>query len=217
MAGTSRIKKGALVIVYRPIDALVPYARNSREHSDEQVQQIVRSIQEFGFTNPVLIDEAGSIIAGHGRVMAARHVGLTEVPTITLAGLTDDQRRAYVIADNKLALNAGWDMSMLRDELLDLQDGGFAVELLGFTPTEIEVITKQVEPGEFPALKSGEGEPYQQMAFTLHDEQAETVKRALEIAKNMGEFDEDVNKNPNGNAIARVCEIFITLHGSAEP
>jgi ParB-like chromosome segregation protein Spo0J len=95
------------------IDVLIPFAKNSRTHDDAQVAQIAASIREFGFTNPVLIDEANGIIAGHGRVMAARKLKLAEVPCIRLAHLTDAQKRAYVIADNKLALNAGWDEAML--------------------------------------------------------------------------------------------------------
>jgi ParB-like chromosome segregation protein Spo0J len=99
------------------LDALVPYARNSRTHSPEQVAQIAASIREFGFTNPVLIDDAGGIIAGHGRVLGARAVGLLAVPCLRLAGLSEAQKRAYVIADNKLALNAGWDEDLLREEM----------------------------------------------------------------------------------------------------
>ena len=96
-----------LKIEYKKIDSLIPYARNSRTHSNEQISQIASSIKEFGWTNPILIDETGSIIAGHGRVLAASKLNFTEAPTITLAGLTEAQKRAYVIADNSLALNAG--------------------------------------------------------------------------------------------------------------
>lgn len=106
-----------LQIIYRKTDELIPYARNSRTHSPEQVQQIAASIREFGFTNPVLVDENGGIIAGHGRVLAAQLLDMEEVPTITLAGLTEAQKKAYVIADNKLALNAGWDFDMLKIEI----------------------------------------------------------------------------------------------------
>ncbi len=97
------------------IENLIPYARNSRTHSDEQVAQIAASIKEFGFNNPVLIDESGSIIAGHGRILAARKLGLSEAPCIRLSHLSETQRRAYVIADNKLAMNSRWDEDLLRD------------------------------------------------------------------------------------------------------
>lgn len=122
------------------VDALVPYARNSRTHSEEQVAQLAASISEFGFTNPVLIDEAGQIVAGHGRVMAARRLGLREVPCLRLRGLTDAQKRAYVIADNKLALNAGWDEETLQSELRRLQSESFDLELLGFSEAELDSI-----------------------------------------------------------------------------
>jgi DNA modification methylase len=120
------------------LEALIPYARNSRTHSDGQVAQIAASIKEFGFTNPVLIDETGSIIAGHGRVMAARKLGLADVPSIRLTHLTEAQKRAYIIADNKLALNAGWDDEMLAVELTDLKDMGFDLDLTGFSAEEID-------------------------------------------------------------------------------
>jgi DNA modification methylase len=126
-----------LRIEYRETEGLIPYARNSRTHSDEQVIQIAASIREFGWTNPILIDEAGGIIAGHGRVLAARKLKIDTVPCITLAGLTEAQRRAYVIADNKLALNAGWDVDMLKVELGDLQALDFNLALTGFSLDEI--------------------------------------------------------------------------------
>lgn len=122
------------------IATLIPFAKNSRTHSDAQVAQIAASIREFGFTNPVLIDEANGIIAGHGRVMAARKLKLTEVPCIRLAHLSDAQKRAYVIADNKLALNAGWDEAMLKLELADLKALDFDLDLTGFNTDEIDAL-----------------------------------------------------------------------------
>jgi DNA modification methylase len=121
-----------------PIDRLVPYAKNSRTHSDAQVAQIAASIKEWGFTTAVLVDEDGGIIAGHGRLMAARKLGMTEVPVMVAAGWSDAQKRAYVIADNKLALNAGWDNELLALELADIQGLGFDVELTGFSDEEIK-------------------------------------------------------------------------------
>lgn len=135
-----------LEITYLPLDGLIPYANNSRTHSEAQVAQIAASIREFGFTNPVLIDEDGGIIAGHGRVMAARKLALDLVPTIMLAGLTETQRKAYVIADNKLALNAGWDDELLALELQELGEIGFDLELTGFTQEEIDALTPEQIP-----------------------------------------------------------------------
>lgn len=119
---------------------LVPYATNSRTHSDEQVSQIAGSISEFGFTNPILIDLEGGIIAGHGRILAAVKLGVDQVPCIELGHLTESQRRAYVIADNKLALNAGWDDELLKVEIEGLDEEGFDLSILGFDDSELESI-----------------------------------------------------------------------------
>ena len=129
------------------LDSLIPYARNSRTHSDAQVAQIAASIKEFGFTNPVLIDETGSIIAGHGRVLASRKLLFNEIPCIRLSHLTAAQKRAYVIADNKLALNASWDDELLRLELTDLKELNFDLDLTGFSAEEIDQLLtpEQVE------------------------------------------------------------------------
>src|SRR6202140_2968778 len=113
------------------IDKLIPFARNPRTHSDAQIAQIAASIAEFGFNNPILVDTNAGIIAGHGRLLAARKLGLKEVPVIVLDHLTEGQKRAYVIADNQLALNAGWDDELLRAELSALQHGDFNIKLIG--------------------------------------------------------------------------------------
>lgn len=135
-------------ITNRPIDVLIPYARNSRTHSDAQVAQIAASIREFGWTNPVLIDGENGIIAGHGRVLAARKLGMDTVPCIELAGMSEAQRRAYIIADNKLALNAGWDDAVLAVELQELGELGFDLDLTGFSADEIEALMpEEVAPG----------------------------------------------------------------------
>lgn len=124
-------------IEHLPIDALVPYARNSRTHSPEQIRQICDSIQRFGFYNPIHIDQSGGLIAGHGRVMAARELGMHRVPCIRHTHLSDDEKRALVIADNKLALNAGWDDAILAAELRDLAAHNFDLDLIGFSDDEL--------------------------------------------------------------------------------
>jgi DNA modification methylase len=131
-----------------PTADLIPYARNTRTHSPEQVAQIAGSIREFGFTNPILIDADNGIIAGHGRVMAASKLGLAKVPCIRLEHLTDTQKRAYIIADNKLALNAGWDEEMLALELGDLRDEDFDLSLIGFDGDELADIMAETTEGE---------------------------------------------------------------------
>ena len=127
------------------VDKLIPYANNARTHSDAQVAQIAASIKEFGFNNPVLISEDGTIIAGHGRLMAARKLGLTDVPCIKLSHLTPTQRKAYVIADNQLALNAGWNEELLTIELDELLADNFALEVLGFDPDELKRLMSENE------------------------------------------------------------------------
>lgn len=144
-----------LEVAWRPVAELVPYARNARTHSESQVAQLAASIEQFGWTNPVLIAEDGGIIAGHGRVMAAKLLGLASVPTIVLAHLTPEQRRAYVLADNQLALRAGWDEAMLAQELLELQDAGFELDVIGFTEDEL---AKLLAPPDLEELGGGEGE-----------------------------------------------------------
>ena len=134
----------------RPVAALVPYARNARTHSDEQVAQIAASIREWGWTMPVLVDEAGTIIAGHGRVLAAQRLGIAEVPVMVAAGWSDAKRRAYVIADNKLALNAGWDEELLRLELGELKGLGVDLGLTGFGELELEKLLLGTDGGGDP-------------------------------------------------------------------
>ena len=124
-------------IVHKPISDLIPYANNARTHSDEQVAQIAASIKEFGFTNPILLDGTNGIIAGHGRLMAARKLGMDTVPCIQLSHLSDKQRKAYILADNRLAMNSGWDTQLLTLELKSLDDEGFDLEMLGFDAKEL--------------------------------------------------------------------------------
>ena len=200
-------------IQQRKISELIPYINNSRTHSDAQVSQIAASIKEFGFTNPILVDGDNGIIAGHGRLMAARKLGMDEVPVIELAHMTPAQKRAYIIADNKLALNSGWDDDLLLVELGELGDMGFDIELTGFSLDEIESLGSDDDAlDEMPGLPEGDREPFQQITFTLHDEQVEQVKAAMAAAKALGPFDSP-NENSNGNAIARICEAFLTDHG----
>nr|DAQ54378.1 MAG TPA: adenine specific DNA methyltransferase [Caudoviricetes sp.] len=145
-----------LAVEYRKPDDLKPYDRNSRTHSKAQVETLARSIREYGFTNPILLDEDGVIIAGHGRLQAAREVGLEQVPTITLRGLSEAQRRALVLADNRIALDAGWDIDLLKLELADLRDEGFDLSLTGFSLEEIDTLldpaADEKDPDDAPAL-----------------------------------------------------------------
>jgi len=135
-----------LQVVTWPVEKLIPYARNARTHTDDQVAQIAASIAEFGWTNPILAGADGIVIAGHARLLAARKLGMTEVPVIVLDHLNEAQRRALVLADNRLALNAGWDEEMLRVELEALQEDGFDIDIVGFSDEEIEELLREPEP-----------------------------------------------------------------------
>ncbi|HHK3678331.1 TPA: ParB/Srx family N-terminal domain-containing protein [Escherichia coli] len=138
----------ALKIEYLPVGKLLRYAKNSRTHSDEQVEQLVNSIREFGFTNPVLIDEKNELIAGHGRLAAAEILEMDKVPAIRLSNLSEKQKKAYRIADNKLALNAGWDMQLLAEEVKALMDDDFDIDLLGFNDAELDEMLSDEQPQE---------------------------------------------------------------------
>jgi DNA modification methylase len=138
---------GATKIEWQSVETLIPYAKNARTHSDEQVAQIAGSIKEFGFNNPVLVDKDNSVIAGHGRLMAARKLGMDKVPVVQLGHMTEAQRKAYVLADNRIALNSGWDTSMLSLELQDLKDD-IDLSLLGFDPDELNALLNPIEETE---------------------------------------------------------------------
>ena len=188
------------------VSSLIPYARNSRTHSDAQVGQIAASIKEFGFLNPIIVDGDSGIIAGHGRVLAAQKLGLADLPVIEAGHLSDTQRRAYIIADNKLAMNADWDSEMLRVELDALGEDGFDLELTGFSLDEVQALSFDDEAEtEMPELADGDKEPYQQKTFTLHDEQAAIVDDAITMARANPLSDTGVNENSNGNALALIC------------
>jgi ParB-like chromosome segregation protein Spo0J len=139
------------------VDRLVPYDRNARTHSEEQIQQIAASIQEFGFTNPILVDGKDGVIAGHGRLEAARNLGLSEVPVVVLDHLSPAQKRAYVLADNQLTLNGGWDTSVLQEELAALSLADFDLSLIGFNEKELASLMDPEHIDE-PTAGSGGGE-----------------------------------------------------------
>ncbi len=168
-------------IVMHKVEALREYEKNPRTHSQEQVAQLAAAICEFGFTNPVLIDDGKRIIAGHGRVMAARALKMAEVPCISLGYLTPQQARLYVIADNKIALNAGWDFGKLNAELEELSADGLDVELSGFTLEEIESLPESNEPG------GGEEHPvnagFVALNFTVPTEARRKILKMLDAIK----------------------------------
>lgn len=162
--GMSMAKDSGLAMAKRielwPVERLVPYERNARTHSTEQVAQLRASIAEFGFTNPILVDGKDGVIAGHGRLEAARELGLAEVPVVVLDHLTPAQRRAYIIADNKLALNASWDMNLLQQEVAGLQLQDFDLDLLGFDKQELADLMTLDELEQDATQSPAEPEPH---------------------------------------------------------
>ena len=163
---------GALAVQYRSINALIPYVNNARTHSDEQVAQIAASITEFGWTNPVLVDGDNGIIAGHGRVQAARKLGLTQIPVIELEGLSETQKKAYVLADNRIASNAGWNAELLENELSVLAVDDFDMSKLGFDSWDLD--ESLFEPDETPEGQ-GLGIPIIHYDIVFDDEQQQAT------------------------------------------
>lgn len=157
------MKESELKILYRPVNDLIPYANNARTHSEEQVNQIASSIKEFGFNNPVLIDEKSGVIAGHGRLKAAKKLGLKVIPTIELTGLSESQKKAFILADNRIALNSGWDIDLLRIELQELQDTDLA-PVTGFSDEELNALlcetAKPAEEEEKPEKEEPEADSF---------------------------------------------------------
>ncbi len=176
----------ALTVETRKVEALIPYARNPRTHSDAQIAQLAASIVEFGWTNPILVDGDNGVIAGHGRLLAARKLGMTEVPVIELAHLSSAQKRALVIADNRLALDAGWDEAMLVLELAELADIGFELDLTGFSANEIERLLDAVE--------------------TTASASASDTDESEDDAENS---DEDNNSKPRADPVSRVGDVWM--------
>lgn len=187
-----------------PINMLVGYARNARTHSPEQIAQLRASLREFGFVNPVLCDKDHTIIAGHGRVEAARAEGVEMVPCVFVEHLTEAQRRAYIIADNRLAENAGWDADMLGIEISDLASESFDLSLLGFDAEELERYTADVENFDTDfQLPSEEKNPFCVMSFSLHEKQAELIRAAIAVVKDSC-VETFGNGNGNGNSLYEV-------------
>lgn len=195
-----------------PVDRLLPYARNARTHSAEQIEKIAASILEFGFNNPILVDAQRGIVAGHGRLEAAKSLGMGQVPVIELTHLTEEQKRAYVIADNRLAEDAGWDADLLKAELTELEALDFDLALTGFTDVEIERILAGVEDGEAQDL-SVKIDPRQRLSLKVTDEQHEQILAAMYRIRKLDPSANPDNDDDNANALARICEVFLTQNG----
>lgn len=172
-------KNQNMQIVYKSIDDLIPYARNSRQHSDLQIAQLAGMIKEFGFKQPILVDGDNGIIAGHGRVLAARKLGMTDIPTIEVSDLSETQKKAFIIADNKIALNSTWDQDLLKLEIEELQGAGFDLDILAFDPSEIQFNTIDY------SVLDGEDDINEQL-----DDMAQGVRKAIQIEFEPQDYEE---------------------------
>jgi len=210
MAKKDLSKKNDPQIELLETSLLIPYVRNSRLHSEKQIDQIAASIREFGFINPIIIDSENGLIAGHGRVSAAKKLGLGKVPCIRADHLTEAQKRAYVIADNRLAELASWDNEMLKIELNDLLAQNYKLDILGMDEDYLKNIdinlvgVTEVAPPNILDIESPE---FAQMTFTIRRDQKETVEAAVKMA--LQKIDVPNGENRNGVALIEICEVFI--------
>jgi ParB-like chromosome segregation protein Spo0J len=193
------------------ISSVIPYARNPRRN-EAAIAKVAASLQEFGWRQPIVVDEDMVVVAGHTRLEAARTLNMEQVPVHIARGLTPEQIKAYRIADNRVGQEAEWDEELLRLELGELEGMDFNMESTGFNAGElrdigglgIEILD------EFPDLPDGEKTPYQQKTFTFHDEQAAIVDNAIMLARKNPLSDSDLNENANANAVAFICGQWLT-------
>jgi ParB family transcriptional regulator, chromosome partitioning protein len=191
------------------MDRLRPAARNARRHDESQIQRIAESMRHYGWTAPLLIDPTGEIIAGEARWKAGQLLGQAEAPVIVIDGLTEAQREAYRVADNRLAEYATWDEDMLAEILAELQTLEFDLGDTGLSEEDLQRILAQAPEVTFPELRSGDRDPFQKMTFTLHDEQVEIVKSAMDAIADRQDLASRLNANKNGNAIAAICQAYL--------
>jgi hypothetical protein len=192
-----------------PVDRLRPYERNSRRHSPEQIEQIAASIRQWGWTIPTLAADDGMVLAGHGRLAAGKLLGMTDVPVIVARGWTEQQKRAYVIADNRLTDASDWDDEMLRLELSDLVEGGFDIALTGISEDELSKLSVGVDELEqMPQLPDGDRSPFRDMTFILYGPQFAVVEQAVARATKPRDPD-NPNRSPQGNALAAICAEYL--------
>jgi ParB-like chromosome segregation protein Spo0J len=196
-------------------DELIPYSNNPKEHPDEQVKKIASSIKNYGWDQPIVVDDTGEIIKGHGRYQAAQRLNLDTVPVIRAGDLSEAQVRAARIADNRVS-ESDWDNQMLSAEFDLLREANLSLEATGFDEDGINDVEQGLEPDEesieeaFGELPDGERDPIRQRTFTLAEEQLETVEAAIERAKKSEDPSHPINSNDNGNALAVVCQSYLS-------
>ena len=192
----------------KSVEDLIPYDRNPKIHTDAQVERLASSIKQWGWTIPILVDEKDMVIAGHGRLFAAKLLKLDTVPTMTATGWSEEQKKAYVIADNRLSV-ADWDDELLRIEIENLKDMNFNLDFLGFGEELDTILFDNDSEIEMPDLADGDGSPFQQKTFTFHNEQVDIVDEAIRKAKKNPLVNTGLNENSNGNALTLICEDWL--------
>jgi len=201
-----------------PVDDLIPYIRNPRQHSQEQINQLAASLKEFGWTMPVLRDETSMILAGHGRILAARKLGITHVPVVTATGWPMSRKRAYVIADNKLPLNASWDVEMLSAEIEALNEDDYPLDLLGFSEEDMSRMADDLMRNDFEEAHSEEkpaesAEPAQQRASSQPEMVALTIP--MSVAQREGIFEaiqkakREYTLDQSAEALWQICRNYL--------
>lgn len=197
-----------------PIEKFIDYARNPRKN-DHAVDEVAAAIREFGFRVPIVAKSDGTVVDGHLRLKAAKKLGMEALPVLLADDMTEAQIKAFRISVNRMAEKAEWDFELLRLEVMELQEQGFDLDLTGFDEEALNAFLFDDDAeGELPDLKDGDRDPIQQMTFTLHDDQKAEVDAAIARAKEMGPFGETGNENGNGNALARICEMFNANFGA---
>ena len=184
--------------------------QNARTHTKAQIDKIAKSIEAFGFINPIVTDSDGVIFAGHGRLSAAEKLNIEEVPCVLVDHLDEAQKRAYMLADNRIATESGWDESILKDELESLGALDFDLSITGFDSDEVDAIFGVVGEVDLPEL-SDKSPDFQSKTFTIHNTQAETVENAIRTARSLTTDNGGLNENSNGNALTLICEQWLKI------
>ena len=191
------------------INTIKPYENNPRKLSEKAIETVAMSLKEYGFRQPIVVDKDRIIVVGHTRFRASKKLGFKEVPITIADNLTPEQINAYRIADNRTAQESEWDYKLLQEEFSNLVDEKFNLELTGFNEDELKKYLSMEEDFEvdLPEINNEDKQPFQQITFTLHNEQYEIVQQALDYIKKQN-IDDSINDNKNGNAITEICKLF---------
>ena len=191
------------------INTIKPYENNPRKLKDSAIEKVAMSLKEYGFRQPIVVDKDRIIVVGHTRYRASKKLGLKEVPITIADNLTPEKINAYRIADNRTAEESEWDYKLLQEEFSNLVDEKFNLELTGFNEDELKKYLAMEEDFEvdLPEINDEDKQPFQQITFTLHNEQYEIVQQALDYIKKQN-IDDSINDNRNGNAITEICKLF---------